>query len=242
MIIVSFFSFCSLSISSAEEGSIEPRAKEILKQMGEYIRTANEFTLKAEVFFDVVYKDSQMIRYTATPEAAVKRPNKFQVDFHGDIFDNRIFYNGKTITIFDSDTEYYATHEVPDTIDATMDFISENLDLTLPLSDFSLSDPYSKMIKNVKSGIYVGMDELHGTWTHHLAFTQEDIDWQIWIEDGKQTVPRMLVIDYKNVKGSPQYTAIITDWDFYPRLADSLFEFIAPDEAIQIEFLSSSSK
>ena len=45
------------------------------------------------------------------------------------------------------------------------------------------------------------------------------IDWQIWIDDGMQTIPCKLVITYKTQPSQPQFTALFTDWDFAPRIA-----------------------
>ena len=53
---------------------------------------------------------------------------------------------------------------------------------------------------------------LLGKRCHHLAFAQEHVDWQVWIEDGAQPLVRKFVITYKDEPGAPQYTAIFFDW------------------------------
>jgi hypothetical protein len=70
-----------------------------------------------------------------------------------------------------------------------------------------------------------------------VAATQADVDWQVWIEVGKQILPRKLVITYVDEPGDPQYSAVLTDWDFTPRLPERLFRFEAPAGAARIEFL-----
>jgi hypothetical protein len=66
------------------------------------------------------------------------------------------------------------------------------------------------------------------------------IDWQIWIEDGKQLVPRKIVITYKTMPGSPQFTAVLSEWDLKTRLPESIFTADIPaDQGItKIEFLT----
>ncbi len=71
----------------------------------------------------------------------------------------------------------------------------------------------------------------------HLAFVQDEIDWQIWIQAGPRPVPRKLVITYKNEPGSPQYVARLFGWDFQPRLAEEFATFHAPAGSDQIDFL-----
>jgi len=60
-------------------------------------------------------------------------------------------------------------------------------------------------------------------------------DVYAWIEDGVHPVPRKAVITYKNVTGSPQFIVWLSDWNFAPRLADSLFDFLPPEDARQVD-------
>ena len=97
-------------------------------------------------------------------------------------------------------------------------------------------------MSGVYEGSYIGKEIVDGVLTEHLAFRSEEGDWQIWIEDGAQPVPRRLVISYKTEPGSPQYTATLSDWDFQPRIADHYFEFIPPPGSDEIEFLENFGK
>jgi hypothetical protein len=67
--------------------------------------------------------------------------------------------------------------------------------------------------------------------------SQQDIDWQIWVEEGDRPLPRKVTITYKRLPGSPQFTAVISDWDFSPMLAEDFFTFRPPDGSSRIEFL-----
>ena len=233
--------FMTASTVLAEDESapgIDPYADQILKQMSEYLKSEEQFTYQSEVFFDVVLEGGQKIRYNAHVAVSVNRPNGFHVKFDGDLVKKRIFYDGESLSIYNPDLKFYARVDAKPTIDDTINHIGEKLGITPPLSDFILSDPYKALMSEVQSATYVGQHELHGMDVHHLAFTQEDIDWEIWIENGKMMVPRMMVITYKNVESSPQYTAIMYDWDLAVRLPDSLFSFSAPEDVNKIEFLS----
>jgi len=76
---------------------------------------------------------------------------------------------------------------------------------------------------------------------HHLAFRQEGIDWQIWIEDSDQALPRKLVITLKEQPGHPQYLALIDKWNLTPDAPDSAFEFTPPAGAKRIDLTPLSS-
>lgn len=71
-----------------------------------------------------------------------------------------------------------------------------------------------------------------------LAFSGEEVDWQIWIENGATPLPRKLVIHYKMRPGSPQYQARIRTWDLSPMHSAKQFEFVPPAGAERIEMVS----
>ena len=123
---------------------------------------------------------------------------------------------------------------VSDLVDEALDTASERFGITLPLEDLIVSDPYASAIQKVVSGSDLGPVTVLGVPCEHLAFSQDVIDWQIWIEDGVKPVPRKLVITYKDEDGSPQYTAIFSDWDFQTKLPDFLFTFEPPAGASKV--------
>ena len=216
---------------------IEDNADRILREMGEYIREAKEFTFRTEVAYDTLLPNGQKIQYSGQANISVHRPDKLLVRFDGEERKSRIFYDGKTFTILDARMNVYSVTDVPPTIDDAVDQIVEMYGFSPPIADFVYTDPYKVLIENVDTGFTVGQSLVDGVNCHHLAFTQDVIDWQIWIEQGGRPVPRKLVITYKQEPGSPQYTARFSDWNFQPRLAESSFTFHPPDGADKIDFL-----
>jgi hypothetical protein len=83
-------------------------------------------------------------------------------------------------------------------------------------------DPYRSVRSNVQYGFYLGLNDVNGRSCHTLAFVEKDIDWQIWIETGPQLTPCKLAITYKTQPSQPQFSAVLTDWDFAPRIAACL--------------------
>ena len=223
--------------SEQEEPIVESRARSILQAMGEYLKTAKTFTFHAEITHEEVLESGRKLQYSASNNIMVRRPNRIRADYWGDLRKNSFWYDGKNVTILYTDKNLYSTFSAPKAIDEACDFAMEKYGLSIPIADLVYSDPYAVLIENVRSGFYEGLHMVNGVRCHHLAFTQENIDWQIWIEDGPQAVPRKVVITHKDLPGGPQYIAVLSDWDFSVRLPDILFTFEAPDDAEQIEFL-----
>jgi len=105
----------------------------------------------------------------------------------------------------------------------------------MPLEDFLRSDPYQDLRKNVISGTDIGPVSVMGVPCEHLAFSQKDIDWQVWIETGAKPVPRKFLITYKDESHAPQFTAIFSSWDLTTKLPDFVFKFEPPEGASRID-------
>ncbi|MHC5006291.1 MAG: DUF2092 domain-containing protein [Planctomycetota bacterium] len=216
---------------------VEPRADRVLREMSEYLGTAREFTFHADVTYDVVPTRGPMVQYGGTADLAVRRPDRMYVNYSGDRRRSRAYIDGRTFTFYGMALNVYATTEVPAGLDAAIDHVFETFGVSVPIADLVYSDPYAILTENAESGFWVGRHPVDGTPCHHLAFSQETIDWQIWIEDGPRPVPRKLVVTHKLDPGAPQYTARLTGWDLQPRLSDHCFQFDPPVGADRIEFL-----
>ena len=111
----------------------------------------------------------------------------------------------------------------------------------LPLADFIVGNPYPSLIKDTLSAIYVGQSLVGGTMTNQLAFQRKGLEWQIWIEDGPNPLPKRVAIVDKAVTGSPRFVATVSDWNVNPGLTSSDFVFTPPEGARKVPSLSSKS-
>lgn len=220
-----------------DTAGLDPRVDAILKQMGAYLAEAEALSFHADITTDEVLASGQMLQYGRSINVLMRRPDGIRAFVEGDQIHKRFWYDGQHITLLDTQENLYATAEAPAGIDAALDFAMEQFGVSVPLADFVFSDPYASLTEHVTSGFYVGLHVVDGVRTHHLALIQEEIDWQIWIEDGPQFVPRKLVITYKNLPGSPQFTALLSGWKVDLRLPDMLFTFEPPQGAEAIDFL-----
>lgn len=222
----------------AEARDIEPKADEYLKAMSSYLAGLKTYSFEVEEFIDDVEDDGQKIQLSNQRRMSVSRPNKVFGEDVGDTADSFFYYDGKTVTVYDRAQKTYATEKVPGTVDAMLDDLHDRFDTHQTLADFLFSDPYKVFTENVQSGTYVGLHHVGKVKCHHLAFRQKMLDWQIWIEDGKQPLPRKLVITFKREAEQPQYTALIHRWDVNPKLSDELFQFQPPEGVSKVSFLN----
>lgn len=222
--------------------AVGERSDRLLQEMGRYLGTAEQLTFHAEITFEHVLPSGQKLQFAAAQDVALLRPDRLFVDYRDDLGAKRLWFDGTSITLLDAETNTYATEPVPGTLDQALDETVEKLGFSPPLADLLYADPYGVLRDKAQFGFYVGLGDVDGTPAHHLAFVEKDVDWQIWIEDGVQWVPRKLVITYKALPSQPQFTAVLSDWDFAPRLAEPLFSPELPPDARQIAFAKLASQ
>lgn len=217
--------------------AIDPQADKILQRMSNCLAGAKEFSFEAHKMADFVLDTGQKVQLSDTTKIVAKRPNKIWAKSTGDTQNDQIWYNGKTLAIHNNQEKLYGVIDVPDNIDEMMDYVVEKLEIAVPLADLLFSDPYKMAIENVRSGQYLGLHYVQDVKCHHLAFRQEGLDWQIWIEDSDKPLPRKLVITYKELPGHPQFIALLGKWNLTPQVSDELFVFEAPEGAKKIDLL-----
>jgi hypothetical protein len=120
-------------------------------------------------------------------------------------------------------------------LDEAMDTACERFGINMALEDFLRRDPHKDLLEKVTSGTDIGPVNVMGVPCEHLLFIQTNIEWQVWIESGARAVPRKFVITYTDEPDSPQFTAIMTGWDFTTPQPDFVFQFEPPAGAGRID-------
>ena len=226
------------SFAEAQEADlIDPVADQVLQQMGEYLGSLEHFRVHAEAAADEVIDTGQLIAFGHTIDMVVRRPDRLWADVNGDIGHKRVLYDGRTARLLDYTYGTVAETEGKATIDATMNDLIDRLGVVVPLAELAFDDPYATLIENVETGSYLGIRIVDGIEYYHLAFTQETIDWEVWIENGARPLPRKVLIRYKDEPGSPQFVAILSDWDLADASPDALFSAENPIGMTPIEFI-----
>jgi hypothetical protein len=84
-------SFCILApawsadkLAKAKTPDIEPKAEQVLKQMCDYLKNLQQFSVQAEITEDVLLTSGQRIQYARSVEASVRRPDRFRAESVGD--------------------------------------------------------------------------------------------------------------------------------------------------------------
>jgi hypothetical protein len=222
----------------AQPSGVDAKADAMLRAMTTYVAGLKQFSVQTENTVEAVTTDGQKIQFTSPATVTVSRPDKLFAERRGDIVDQAFYYDGKTLTLYDPGTKYYATVAAPASVDAMLDFARTKLDVFAPGTDLLDTRAYERLMEDVQSGVYVGMAVVRGQRCHHLAYRGAEVDWQIWVREGAKPLPCRYVITSKDIAGAPQFTVQIVNWDAAPRIAGNRFTFEPPRGAKTVEFLA----
>jgi len=216
---------------------IDPQADKALRQMSDYISSLRSFRVQSTATDEVVLRSGEKRQQVSQSRITVERPNKVRSDRVGPRGDLVFRYDGKIFSLVGNRTGYYATAPAPPTIDAAVTALRSRLGLEIPAADLLLIKPYESLMEDTRSGSYVGIEPIEGVATHHLAFRGSEVDWQIWIQDGPQPLPRRFVITSKNEPGQPEFTVELSHWEPQMQVAGNTFTFQPPPGGTRIDFL-----
>lgn len=226
------------SAAFAQPAGIDPQATAILKKSMDYLAGLKAFGLVAESTIEATLTSGQKIQFDGASTGTLQRPNKLVARRgKGDVVNQAYYYDGKTLTLSNPDQKVYATVAAPATIEQTLDFARDTLDVVAPAADLLYRDAYEMLMQDTTQGFIVGKAMVAGVRCVHLAFRKADVDWQIWIEEGARPLPRKYVITSTKVPGTPDFTVVITKWDVAPKIGDATFTFKPAQGAKRVDFL-----
>jgi hypothetical protein len=230
-----------LATGQSSRQPIEPKADEILQRMSHSLASAKALRFRAHDMVDQMMDNGQKLQYSRTLDVATRRPGAVRVSVNGDAEQVEYAYAEGKLTIVNERERCWTVQEVPRTTDEMFDFLAERYGITAPLADLLFTDPYQAMTGRVRVGQYLGLHLVGQTKCHHLAFRQEGIDWQIWIEDTDRAVPRKVVITYKELPGQPQFIALLDEWDLSADLPDATFNLAVPSGYKRVDLQPTST-
>lgn len=222
------------ALAKPAKPAVDPEATESLRKMGAFLRDQQKFSVRAVMTTDDLLPSGQKVQFEGTANLMVRRPDRLRADIRGDRRDERLTYDGKTFTIFGQRLGYYASFDAPPTL-AELKGVLEKRGVDLPLADLFYWGSDEDKSGEITAATLVGTSTVDGTACNHYAFRQKDVDWELWVEQGQQPLPRKVVITTISEKTRPQHSMVLT-WDLSPQLGDDLFTFAPPPQAHRIDF------
>jgi hypothetical protein len=229
--------FSSLSTGAIAQ-DIDPEAQALLLRSAEFLAGKQRFRFVTEIEYDVRQDSGALLEFGARRATTIQRPQSVRVEAESrDGNRSLVIFDGRQIALLDRDENVYATAERTGNIDEIVDFVRNDLETPVPLSEM-IDTRFPKLIRERVQTIYsAGVETLHGKRCEHLAAEGEAVDAQFWIALDGEPLPCRIVLTYKRAEGNPQFRAEFVEWDLAPKLSAELFRFEPPKDAERIPFL-----
>jgi hypothetical protein len=229
--LIGFTTILSVNLPARAEDS----AAQILKSMSDYVSSQQSISLTFNSDIEVITPEIQKIQFASSGKLVLQRPDKLRANRTGGYTDVEIVFDGNTVTVLGKNIKAYAQSEVSGDVDKLVDVLRDQYSLEFPGADLLLSNPYKVLMADVLEAKHIGQGVVDGVQCEHLAFRNQDTDWQLWVEVGDHPIPRKFVITSKATAAAPQYTLLIKDWKTDAEIGADAFAFQPPAEAKKVE-------
>jgi hypothetical protein len=215
-------------------------ATKVLKAMTDYVASQKTISATYDTDIEVITNDLQKIQFASSGQMLLSRPDKIRASRIGGYTDVELVFDGKTLSVLGKNLNAYAQTDTAGSIDQLVAGLRNEFGMAIPGADLLLSGAYDELMKDVLDAKHIGRGVIGGVECDHLAFRNNDVDWQLWVEVGTQPIPRKYVITSKAVTGMPQYTLRIKDWKTDLQVAADAFAFKPPTDAKKVDFVALS--
>lgn len=220
--------------ADAPERMIDARADTQLKRMGAFLARQPALSFTADVQYEDYLVGTRKFQIGRTTSVEFRRPDKVRAHARGDTESRRYWFDGRQVSILDETANVFARLDVPGTYDQMFAAMSEKYGMSMSLGELLLSDPYGDLLRDVREGSYIGVRTVGGNRCHQLVFSQDELDWQVWIDAGEQPWPRKFVVTYKNLPACPQFSATFTSWNASASAEPGDYTFNPPAGAVEV--------
>jgi hypothetical protein len=214
----------------------------LLKYMAEYLSGAKQLQVRITSGYDVVQPSGQKIEFREARQVTLVRPAKMRIDVERDDGNKSlVLFDGNTISVFDSNRKAMATASRPGDIDGAVKYFIKDLKMRIPLAMMFTAGFPAEVQERVVSAEVVQRVALLDVPCVQVAARADNVDFQVWIPEKGEPLPRRVVITYRDDVGQPQFWADLSHWSLSPNPPESTFTLSPPDGTERIPFLAEIS-
>jgi len=216
----------SLIVAGCSREPTTPEAKrqrgdEIVKRMSDHLASAKTFTVETSDT-RTRSRGGKDVTIHTTRQLTVRRPDRLALRVSGDM-DLRGWYDGSKLTLVSDPQKVWARANAAATIDETLDRMADRLAMPMPMADFLYSSPYDALIGTQSTGGYVGTETVGGVACAHLAYKHPAVDWDLWIPETGDPLPKKFVVSNKTGTRARTTEVTFDKWTYGAEATDAMF-------------------
>jgi len=216
----------------------EPIPDEVLGATVDFLSAKNELSVTAEVTFEVLQEDGQVLHFGRAHRISLARPDRlFWETIRDDGSADSAWLADGTMAMLKRPSNVYGQIDVPTDLPAAVDELIAVYDIRIPMADLLAGRGRENLIEAPIEKWYVGQAWIDGRWTHHIALRYEEVDLEMWTGADGDPLPVKMAITWINEVGAPSWVARFSNWNLSPSFGAETFQFQPPDDAVQVPVL-----
>jgi hypothetical protein len=220
-----------------QPAQIDPQAMDLILRSAQFLADQNAMSFNWFVSYDEVIDDREKITLMRSGSNLLVRDKGFFSSAEGENGLREWHYDGTQVTYAAPLEKYYATSEFKNGFDALVDAAREDVGSEIPLYSIMQRGLAERLEKGLKAAAYLGTTKIADQEVYHLAFSDDEEDWQVWIStDENLPVPVAIIGTEPKKTGWPQYRAYLTDWNFEPDYDVGQFKYVPAEGDVKISF------
>lgn len=222
----------ALNAQTDDVPDVDPTAVEIIAQASAFLASHPELSVQWFVSHDTVVDGREKLTETRSGYNLLSRENGLYAYLERGMATREFFFDGATFTVFDVENNAYAQVNFAGGFEELVDRVRSEYNLQLPIWSVLSTRYEGQFLEAAEQAAYLGLTRVGGEVAHHIALSNYDEDWQVWIADDPES-PRLLMLVGTNPyeQGWPQYRAYFTNWDFAPEMEEGVFKFIPNEDS-----------
>ena len=233
----------STGLARAEDRPLEidPQAMEIAQTALGFLEAQQVMSFQWFITYDRIFEGREKITFVRSGSSLLARGQGSRSYLETGNREREYIHDGKTLTISAPVQGFYSQAPIEGSFDTAVETAREQAGLVLPVWQI-MSASARDFLAEVEAARYLGVTRVNGQEAHHLAFSEYDRDFQMWIStDAERPLPLMVVGTDPYTQGWPQYHAFFYDWDLAPEIGPDAFTFTPANGAAKIGFSTLSA-
>jgi hypothetical protein len=222
----------------AQTPAVDPAAVQKLERMSKFLDAQKQFSVRTQSTLEDLHESGHRVDHDLAANVVVKRPDRLRAMRVGGALDQRLYYDGQTLSLYNPGEKVYATEKAPPTVEKMIDFARETVGIMLPAADLLYRGAFPLLMKDLKLAAVVGKTTIDGVKCDHLLFSRPGVDFQIWIAEGDKPWPCKYTVTETGTPALLSITTQLSGWNTSPAAADADFKFVPPKGTQQIRFMS----
>ena len=220
-----------------EQNQLEPKVVDIVKQVGAIYKDAKP--IHVDIALTVTRDNENKKTETKTTGTYdIEKPNRLALRTKGKGKAGiEYIADGKQVHVFQHRLNQYTQDEAP----ASLSDIAQALqqqgypNTGILFQNVLTDDPAGALMDGVNTCTYVGVEKVGGVSAHHMKFTQDAFNWEMWVPTEGKPLVLKIVTTRDTDNGKLVVEEMYSNWKLDEAPAKDAFAFTAPEGAKKVD-------